>query len=133
MLASHCWPPVVPASICQDISPFRFTLKILVGSSNKLSVSLVTLQLLADLRMPPSSAPAARGSGSSSGTNLTLYLLHVSANHPSFRIPELLSCAKTYNFPIDIAWEDEARPFVIVGLRKDAHARKLAERCMAVR
>ncbi len=73
----------------------------------------------------------------------TPYLLHIIQEHATFRVPELYSCAQVHGFDIRIpvaerkagAWDaDEVgRPGLVVWLRSEEDARKIAERCVLVK
>lgn len=63
------------------------------------------------------------------------YLLHIAATHPSFRIPELLSAAALFHFPIKILTPDEDlyRACVVVELDDEKHVELLADRCILLK
>lgn len=74
---------------------------------------------------------------SSSATMQTQYLFVFAQAHDDFRIPELLSIAELHGFSItfpDVLEErDPTRPYMILSLDQDEHARILARRCILVR
>lgn len=59
---------------------------------------------------------------------MPLYLLRVSLQHPTFRIPSLKSIADLYQFPLKFVSEDRFRSALIVELRNDQDAKRFAER-----
>lgn len=65
------------------------------------------------------------------------YLFVFAQAHDDFRIPELLSVSELHGFTItmtDAAKDcDSTRPFMILELEKEEHARILARRCILVR
>jgi tRNA (guanine10-N2)-methyltransferase len=67
----------------------------------------------------------------------TQYLFVFAQVHDDFRIPELLSIAELHDFVItfpDILEErDPTRPYMILGLDGEEHAKILAKRCVLVR
>lgn len=67
----------------------------------------------------------------------TRYLFVFAQAHVDFRIPELVSIAELNCFNIifsDIPEEcDPTRPFMILSLEEDEHARILARRCILVK
>ncbi|KAG8780523.1 hypothetical protein FRC12_022899 [Ceratobasidium sp. 428] len=66
----------------------------------------------------------------------TTYLIHFAVTHAEFRIPELLSVAQTFNFPIVLPPENEidtARPFMRIKLEREEDARLIAGRCILVK
>jgi tRNA (guanine10-N2)-methyltransferase len=67
----------------------------------------------------------------------TLYLLVFAQAHEEFRVPELLSVSKLYGFnvtfPRDAKDRDTTRPFMVLGLEDEDHARLLAKRCVLVK
>ncbi len=67
---------------------------------------------------------------------LTQYLFVFAQVHDDFRIPELLSISELYGFEIkfpELEDKDTARPFMIIGLENEEHARLLARRCVLIR
>lgn len=71
------------------------------------------------------------------------YLVYFAQVHPDFRLPELLSIAELYGFRAikpanlpgvseDEMW-DPSRPFWVVDLEDEEHARAMAERCILVK
>lgn len=64
----------------------------------------------------------------------TSYLFQFAQVHEEFRIPELLSISELHGFTIHIPDEqDITRPFMILGLESDDHARLLARRCILIK
>lgn len=66
------------------------------------------------------------------------YIFVFAQVHEEFRIPELLSVSELYNIPIafpggDSASTDVSRPFMILGLESEEHARILASRCILIK
>ncbi|KAI0339786.1 tRNA guanosine-2'-O-methyltransferase [Trametopsis cervina] len=66
------------------------------------------------------------------------YLFVFAQVHEEFRIPELLSISELYNISIsfpggDPKSVDVSRPFVILGLEEEDHARILARRCILIK
>ncbi|TFY76840.1 hypothetical protein EWM64_g7171 [Hericium alpestre] len=65
---------------------------------------------------------------------LDQYLFIFAQAHEDFRIPELRSIAELHQFPIKIPEDiDVKRPFAVLGLEKEEHARILARRCILVK
>jgi len=61
-------------------------------------------------------------------------LIQFAQTHEEFRIPELLSVAETYGFTVDLPEEpDVTRPFMVVTLQDEKHAKLLAERCILIK
>ena len=70
----------------------------------------------------------------SQGIMLTQYLFVFAQVHDEFRIPELLSISELYGFEINFPEDqDISRPFMILGLESEDHARLLARRCILIR
>ncbi|TCD66730.1 hypothetical protein EIP91_001023 [Steccherinum ochraceum] len=64
----------------------------------------------------------------------TPYLFQFAQVHEEFRIPELLSIAELHSFTVQIPEDiDVTRPFVVLGLESDDHARLLAKRCILIK
>jgi len=65
------------------------------------------------------------------------YLLHSAVAHNEFRLPELSSVSQLFNFEIGLLDDakdyDPKRPFTIVTLESDNHARLLARRCIMIK
>lgn len=66
------------------------------------------------------------------------YIFVFAQVHEEFRIPELLSVSELYNISIvfsggDSASADVSRPFMILGLESEEHARILASRCILIK
>ncbi|RDX42082.1 tRNA guanosine-2'-O-methyltransferase [Lentinus brumalis] len=68
---------------------------------------------------------------------LTQYLFVFAQVHDEFRIPELLSVAELYGFDIKFSEDpkerDTSRPFMILELESEDHARLLAGRCILIK
>lgn len=69
---------------------------------------------------------------------LTEYLFVFAQVHDEFRIPELLSVAEIHGFEIKFSENPEdrktvARPFMVLELESEEHARLLAKRCVLIR
>lgn len=69
---------------------------------------------------------------------LTQYLFVFAQVHDEFRIPELLSVAEVYGFEIRFTEDPEdrktiARPFMVLELESEEHARLLARRCVLIK
>jgi hypothetical protein len=60
------------------------------------------------------------------------YLLRLSLEHPTFRLPSLKSIADLYEFPIRFVSEDKLRSVLVVELEKDEDAEKFLERGVLV-
>lgn len=67
----------------------------------------------------------------------TQYLFVFAQAHDDFRIPEMLSIAELHGFVITfpniLEERDPTRPYMILGLDSDEHAKILAKRCILVR
>ena len=62
------------------------------------------------------------------------YLFVFAQVHEEFRIPELLSIAELHGFEVTLPpLADVSRPFMIVELEDESHARILARRCILVK
>ncbi|PPQ93788.1 hypothetical protein CVT25_013497 [Psilocybe cyanescens] len=65
------------------------------------------------------------------------YLFHYAQVHNEFRLPELQSIAElhgiSYSLPGNAEDRDPNRPFMIVELEKEEHARMLARRCILIK
>ena len=66
------------------------------------------------------------------------YLFVFAQVHEEFRVPELLSISELHNVSIkfpgnDPTSADVSRPFMILGLESEEHARILARRCILVK
>jgi tRNA (guanine10-N2)-methyltransferase len=62
------------------------------------------------------------------------YLVVFAQAHEDFRVPELLSIAELYDFPLDIENDfDPSRPFGVLVLEKEEHVRLLARRCILIK
>ncbi|KAF9070063.1 tRNA guanosine-2'-O-methyltransferase [Rhodocollybia butyracea] len=68
---------------------------------------------------------------------MSKYLVVFAQAHLEFRVPELESVAQLYNFQISFSdnpdERDPGRPYMIVGLDEEEHARLLAKRCILVK
>ena len=67
----------------------------------------------------------------------TQYLFVFAQVHDEFRIPELLSVSELHGFdikfPEDAEDRDTSRPFMILELESEEHARLLASRCILIK
>ena len=65
------------------------------------------------------------------------FLVIFAQAHDDFRIPELLSVAELHEFVITFpeapAERDPKRPFMVLKLDKEEHARILASRCILIK
>jgi len=62
------------------------------------------------------------------------YLLVFAQAHEDFRVPELRSIAELHGFPLNIANDfDPSRPFGVLALEQEVHARLLARRCILIK
>ena len=62
------------------------------------------------------------------------YLIVFAQTHEDFRVPELLSVAELYGFPLNIENDfDPSRPFGILVLEQEEHVRLLARRCILIK
>ena len=62
------------------------------------------------------------------------YLIVFAQAHEDFRVPELRSIAELHGFPLSISDDfDSARPFGILSLEQEEHARFLARRCILIK
>ncbi|THH31329.1 hypothetical protein EUX98_g2848 [Antrodiella citrinella] len=62
------------------------------------------------------------------------YLCQFAQVHEQFRIPELMSVSELHGFNIELPDDmDVTRPFMILGLESDEHARILTQRCILVK
>ncbi|KAH9942477.1 tRNA guanosine-2'-O-methyltransferase [Epithele typhae] len=62
------------------------------------------------------------------------YLFVFAQVHDEFRVPELLSISELHGFEIKFPEDpDTSRPFMVLGLEAEEHARLLAQRCILVR
>lgn len=66
------------------------------------------------------------------------YLFVFAQVHEEFRIPELLSISELHGFSITFPKENVGsseieRPFMILGLDREEHARILASRCVLIK
>ncbi|KAJ4468135.1 tRNA guanosine-2'-O-methyltransferase [Lentinula aciculospora] len=68
---------------------------------------------------------------------MSKYLFIFAQSHQEFRVPEVESVAKLYGFHIFLSDEpeerDPSRPYMIIGLESENHARLLAKRCILVK
>ena len=63
---------------------------------------------------------------------MPLYILRISLDHTTFRIPSLLSIAQVFDFPIKVVSEDISRGVLVVELERDEHVERLLERATLV-
>ncbi|KAJ7096373.1 tRNA guanosine-2'-O-methyltransferase [Mycena epipterygia] len=62
------------------------------------------------------------------------YLLVFAQSHSDFRLPELESIAELYGFTITFPADcDPSRPFMVLQLESEEHARLLASRCILIK
>lgn len=65
------------------------------------------------------------------------YLLHFAQVHNDFRLSELQSVAELYGIPYalppQVEDRDPTRPFMVIGLEREEHARILAKRCILIK
>jgi tRNA (guanine10-N2)-methyltransferase len=62
------------------------------------------------------------------------YLIVFAQAHEDFRVPELRSVAKLHGFPLNIPDDfNSTRPFGVLSLEQDEHARLLARRCILIK
>lgn len=62
------------------------------------------------------------------------YLIVFAQAHEDFRVPELLSIAELYGFPLIIENDlDPSRPFGVLTLEQEEHVRLLARRCILIK
>lgn len=65
---------------------------------------------------------------------MSKYLIVFAQAHQEFRIPELESIAELYDFKISLPDErDLDRPYMVIGLESEDHARLLCKRCILVK
>jgi tRNA (guanine10-N2)-methyltransferase len=68
--------------------------------------------------------------------SLQRYLIVFAQAHEDFRIPELLSVAELYGFPVvlpPVDDRDTGQPFMTVELEQEEHARLLCKRCILIK
>ncbi|KAF7428315.1 hypothetical protein PC9H_007536 [Pleurotus ostreatus] len=64
----------------------------------------------------------------------TKYLVVFAQSHSDFRIPELKSIAELHGFPLHLPDPcDPNRPFMVIELDQEEHARLLAKRCILIK
>ncbi|CAD6569288.1 MAG: hypothetical protein TREMPRED_005174 [Tremellales sp. Tagirdzhanova-0007] len=63
---------------------------------------------------------------------MPLYLLRVSLDHLTFRLPSLLSIAQVFNFPLFFVSDDKFRSILIVELERDEDVEKLLDRATLI-
>ena len=62
------------------------------------------------------------------------YLIVFAQAHEDFRVPELRSIAELHGFPLSIPDDfDSTRPFGVLSLEQEEHARFLARRCILIK
>lgn len=65
------------------------------------------------------------------------YLFVFAQAHNNFRLAELRSIAELYGFDFSLAPasddQDPSRPYMVIDLSEEAHARMLARRCILVK
>lgn len=86
---------------------------------------------------PAAMSSMADSSGKQAATAVAEYLFVFAQAHEEFRIPELLSVAELYGIHITFSDDperlDASRPFMMLGLGKEEHARTLASRCILIK
>ncbi len=67
----------------------------------------------------------------------TQYLVVFAQVHDEFRMPEILSISELYGFeirfPDNPEDKDTSRPFMILELKDEEHAKLLAQRCILIK
>lgn len=63
---------------------------------------------------------------------MPLYFLRVSLEHLSFRIPELLSIAKLFEFELKILSTDIYRGVIVIEVDKDEYVERILDRGVLV-
>lgn len=64
----------------------------------------------------------------------TKYLVVFAQSHSDFRIPELKSISELHGFPLLLPEPcDPNRPFMVIELDQEEHARLLAKRCILIK
>jgi hypothetical protein len=67
----------------------------------------------------------------------SLYLFHFAQAHNEFRLPELASVAELYGIQYTLPEKkedsDPNRPFMVIQLEGEEHARMLAKRCILIK
>lgn len=65
------------------------------------------------------------------------YLIVFAQAHNEFRIPELKSVAELHGFrfslPLTLGDQDPSRPYMVLDMEDEEHARILAKRCILVK
>lgn len=65
------------------------------------------------------------------------YLFQFAQVHHEFRLPELSSIAELHGFSLSLPPQpehrDPTRPFMVIGLEDEEHARILARRCILIK
>jgi len=65
------------------------------------------------------------------------YLLHFAQAHSDFRLPELQSIAELYGIAYSLPPQEEdrdpTRPFMVIDVEGEEHARILARRCILIK
>ena len=68
---------------------------------------------------------------------MPLYLFHFAQIHNEFRLPELASVSELNSIPYQLSDVEEGRdpnrPFMVIKLEKEDHARTLARRCILIK
>ncbi|CAK5281512.1 unnamed protein product [Mycena citricolor] len=65
---------------------------------------------------------------------MPVYLIVFAQSHPDFRVPELQSIAELFGFSIAIPEQcDTSRPFLVIEIDTEQHARMLASRCILIK
>lgn len=63
---------------------------------------------------------------------MPLYLLRVSLDHLTFRLPSILSVAQVLHFPINIVSQDKFRSILVVELDKVEYLEGLLDRATLI-
>jgi len=63
---------------------------------------------------------------------MPLYLLRVTLDHLSFRLPSLISIAQAFDFPITFVSDDKYRAALLVELEKEEDVQKLVDRATLI-
>ena len=64
---------------------------------------------------------------------MPLFLFVFAQTHAEFRIPELRSISELHGFHVELVDQDPTRPFMVISLESEEHARLLAKRCILIK
>lgn len=64
---------------------------------------------------------------------MPLFLFVFAQTHPEFRIPELRSISELHGFHVELIDRDPSRPFMVISLESEEHAKLLAGRCILIK